>query len=310
MFKRFISLTAEALASLRDGSSSATSVVKDAAAKSGKSIAKFFKVVASSASGALAQARGTAPAPASASSLARSAEDVTFLDLELYLSSQAPLLAGLYNAAATLAMRYREQAQLLLDFGSALRAMGATDGGVEGEALAAVGVATWASSTATYELAVCQTEAFVERLADYVRMCRAVKHMADTRAKASNDVLVTCADVERLRAQLNAIQTLASPTAANDRAQLEVELRTAQATAAEARAYYDKVAAVALAEVERMRGGMAVDFRELLLDFTSAQLRVEQKLSLAWDTVSAKCVQLRTQPEVGGGRASPAMPTV
>jgi hypothetical protein len=44
-------------------------------------------------------------------------QDVAFAELDAYLTAQAPLVALLYNAAANVAGRSREQAQLLLEYG-------------------------------------------------------------------------------------------------------------------------------------------------------------------------------------------------
>jgi hypothetical protein len=136
-----------------------------------------------------------------ASAAARSAEDASFRDLEGYLLGSAPLVTALYNASAVHALRAREQAQLLLDFGAALRALGQTEGGALGDSLSAVGLAAWASSTAEYEAAVCATEALVERLADYVRLARAVRETLDARARASADLADALTHVERLKAR-------------------------------------------------------------------------------------------------------------
>lgn len=110
-----------------------------------------------------------------------SADDAAFASIESYLLGQAGPLTAVYNAAAALAIRYREQAQLLLDHGAALRSLGSTEGGAFGGSLSSVGLSTWAASTAAYEQAVQETELFVERLADHVRGLRATKELLEER---------------------------------------------------------------------------------------------------------------------------------
>ena len=56
-----------------------------------------------------------------------SPDDAAFAEVEAYLLGQAGPLTAVYNAAAALAVRYREQAQLLLDHGAALRSLGGTE---------------------------------------------------------------------------------------------------------------------------------------------------------------------------------------
>ncbi len=112
-----------------------------------------------------------------------SIEDASFASLEAYVLGQAGPLTAVYNASAALAIRYREQAQLLLDHGAALRSLGSTEGGAYGASLSGVGLSTWAASTAAYEQAVQETELWVERLADHVRGLRATRELLEERVR-------------------------------------------------------------------------------------------------------------------------------
>jgi hypothetical protein len=275
-------MSSEAMAFARDGNGATQRTLESGK----KTIVRLLKTAGSVASDAFASVRGSG---ASASGPASSTtHDLAFAELEAYLTTQAPLIALLYNAAATLANRYREQAQLLLEYGQALRALGAAEGGAVGSNLTHVGTACWASSTTAYEQAVCQTESFVEKLADFVRDARAVRSTLDERSRASRQLTAASNDVDRLRALLTALATSAAPTAMRERQTAEADMAMATRAAIDARTYYDKVAAAILSEVERMRASQLASFRTILLDFVSCQHRTELKLANAWEAVAAR----------------------
>ena len=275
-------MSSEAMAFARDGNGTTQRTLESGK----KTIVRLLKTAGSVASDALSSVRGSGAHAGAPSSSAT--HNVAFAELEAYLSTQAPLVALLYNAAATLANRYREQAQLLLEYGQALRALGAAEAGAVGSNLTNVGTACWASSTTAYEQSVCHTEAFVEKLADFVRDARSIRFTLDERARASRQLTAASNDVDRLRALLTALATSAAPNAARERQTAEADMAGAQRAAVDARAYYDKVAASILSEVERMRVNQLVNFRTILLDFVAAQHRTEVKLAAAWESISAK----------------------
>ena len=273
---------------LREGAGSrAEQMVKGGMLKSKVVILQLLAGATSLASGALAQARGT-PTNTSATGVSASAHDLAFVELEAYFSAQAPLVATLYSACAVLSNRYREQAQLLLSHGSALRDLGISEGGALGDSVNIAGVASWAASTTAYEQAVCQTETVVERLADLVRAGRAVKEALVERARASAQLTDMSNEVDRLRAHITALTNSPAPNAGRDRAVAEADISVAQRQATEARAYYDKVAQAFLADAARYRAAMTSDFRELLMGLASTQLRTEEKLKSAWESSSAR----------------------
>jgi len=290
LFKRFISVSPEAMAMLRDGGGShAQALVMGTVDKSKKVILRLFKSATVLASDAYAQARGVSGTVVSGASA--SAQDVAFAEVDAYLAAQAPLVAALYSAAAVLANRYREQAQVLLAYGSALRELGGAeraDAPAEGDALGTVGVASWAASTTSYEQSVCLTEALVEKLADFVRNARAVKDAVAERSRASAQLSDVSAEVDRLRAQLTALGSSASPNAARDRSVAEADMAVAARALVDARAYYGKVSDALLSEVDRLREAMKIDFRTMLLQFAATQVRSEQKLAAAWESIGAK----------------------
>jgi hypothetical protein len=197
-------------------------------------------------------------------------------------------------------VRYRESAQLLLDQGSALRWLSAAESGALGESLATTGVACWASSTASYELAVCSTEACVEKLADYVRQARSLSQLMESRGSSAAALSESLAECDRLRGVVAAAAASSGPKAAEQKAAAEAEFAAAMSASTEARSYYDKVAAAFIVEAERYRAAMKADFQQLLTDFTSSQLRTELKLAAAWDSVAAKTRNLN-----GGRLAAP-----
>lgn len=281
-------MSTEAMAVIREGNSATQRTLQSGK----KTIVALLKTASSAASDAFASVRG-GPGVVTTSS---ATQDVAFAELDAYLTAQAPLVALLYNAAANVASRSREQAQLLLEYGQTLRALGGTEGGAVGASLTSIGTASWAASTTAYEQAVCQTEAFVEKLADYVRDARAIRFTLDERARASRVLSDASSDVDRLRALLTALSSSAAPSAMRDRQAAEAELPGAVRTATDARAYYDKTAASILAEVERTRTNMRADFRAMLLDFTSIQLRTELKLAAAWESIAAKLGGAAPQP--------------
>jgi hypothetical protein len=285
-FRKFISFPPEAFAGLRD--SARTEKVKGVAEEGKKQILKLVKTASVAVQGAIAQARGApnAAAVGSSTSASKTAEDLSFADLETYLLGQAPLLTALYNESASVAVRAREQAQLLLDFGASLRSLGQAEGGPLGTSLASVGLASWAASTAAYEQAVCETELFVEKLADYVRGTRAVKECVESRGKASAELAEAVGEVERLRALIVALGASPTANAIKDKAQAEIDLQIAQKVSADTRAAYDKCAAGVIAEVERLRAGMRADFQGMALDFIAIQVRTELKLAAAWERIA------------------------
>jgi hypothetical protein len=65
----------------------------------------------------------------------------------------------------------------------------------------------------------------------------------------------------------------------------EIDLAAAQKTSADARVFYDKCAAGVIAETERLRTNMRTDFKLMLLDFVSIQVRTEMKLAQAWEKI-------------------------
>ena len=288
-FRKFISFPAEALSSLREGNR--TEQAQALAAEGTKTIMKIVKSAAIQVKDAISQARGNA-ATGLASSGSSSVEDMSFSDLEMYLIGQAPLLTALYNESASVAVRAREQAQLLLDFGAAMRSLGQSESAEVGTpsnvgtSTMAIGLASWASSTAAYEKAVCETELFVEKLADYVRGTRSVKECIDSRSKASSELTEARDLLERLRAQSVALASAPpTPTSGKEKAQNEIDLAAAQKTSADARVYYDKCASGVIAETERLRTNMRTDFKMMLLDFVSIQVRTEMKLAQAWEKI-------------------------
>ncbi len=162
---------------------------------------------------------------------------------------------------------------------------------------------------------MCETELFVEKIADYVRGTRAVKECVDARGKASAELAEAVGEVERLRALIVACAASPSPSAAKDKAQAEMDLSIAQKLSADARTFYDKCAAGVIAEVERLRGGMRGDFKGMLLDFIAVQIRTELKLAAAWERVMADAASaaaaegappLSTLGGGGGGAAGAA----
>jgi hypothetical protein len=255
-----------------------------------KTLVRLLKTASSVAHDAIATVRGGGST--AASSVSASTQDVAFAELDAYLSAQAPLVELLHGAAEKLAQRSREQAALLLEFGHSLRALGTAEGGSIGTNLTTAGTASWASSTTAYEQSVCHMEAFVEKLADYVRDARSIRTTLDERARASHALSEAAGEVDRLRALLTALSSSVAPTAMRDRQAAESELPAAAAAATAARAYYDKTVASVLTEVERKRTCMKTDFRSILLDFVSIQVRTENKLAAAWEVTAQK---------IGGG---------
>jgi hypothetical protein len=161
--RQFISLPAEAFSSLKEAKSGAGAMVQGAAAAATKGVFSMLKVAATTISAAANTATGgrVGTAAGADSHKAKTAEDLSFEEIENYISQQAPLVMALYNRAAGQAVRSREQAQLLLEYGAALRAFGQTEGGALGNALSSSGLAVWAESTANYEAAVEESELFV-----------------------------------------------------------------------------------------------------------------------------------------------------
>lgn len=299
---KFTTLSDASFAALRDASRSASAVVSSAAVAAGTGMLKAIRAAGTAISNAVADARapaggdgaapgapGAAPGSTVSSSAGKSAEDLSFGELETYLLHQAPLITALYNAAAESAVKYREDAQQLLDFGASLRALGTSEGGGLGSSLTAVNLSTWAASTAAYEQAVQESEMWVERLADHVRSSRAVREMIAERQSASAALADALSVVERLRAHITALQASPSASAAADKAKAETELTTAQTVVAEARVYYDKVAAAVIGEVERHRSHLRVDFRSMLLDYAVIQQRTAAKLAAAWEKAVPEC---------------------
>lgn len=282
LLKRFISMSTDAMASVREGNGAAQRTLETGK----KTLVRLLKTASSVAQDAIATVRGGGST--AAASVSASTQDVAFAELDAYLSTQAPLVELLHSAAEKLAQRSREQAQLLLEFGHSLRALGTAEGGAIGANLVNIGTASWAASTTAYEQAVCQSESFVEKLADYVRDARSVRTALDERTRASRVLSEAAGEVDRLRAQLTALASSAAPTAMRDRQACEAELPAATQAATEARTYYGKTVAHVLSEVERRRATMQSDFRSILLDFVSIQLRTENKLAAAWEVMAAK----------------------
>lgn len=295
VFKNFISMPAEPFAALRD--SSRGELVKGVADAGKKTLLRAVKTMRAVVKDALAGrghgAGSGGPGSPASSTGGKNPEDLAFRDMELYLFGQAPLLTSLYNSAAAYAVRAREQAQLLLDFGAALKALGQTEaeGGPAAESFNQVGLAAWASSTAAYEAAVCETEAFVEKLADYVRECRSVRETMEARSRASADRAEALGEVERISALISSLNANPTAQAMKDRMTAESELINAKRIAGEARAEYDNAAQQVVQQVDKMRGAMVGDFRAMLLDFVTIQVRTEVKLAAAWEKVASETGQ-------------------
>lgn len=286
--KKFVTMPYDALAALRDGTRG--EMVKSVVAESRTRVMKLLKTASTTISTTIAEVRGGSGGVSSASAgggytKGSSADDHAFASIEAYLLGQAGPLTAVYNAAAALAIRYREQAQLLLDHGAALRSLGSTEGGAYGGALSSVGLSTWAASTAAYEQAVQETELWVERLADHVRGIRATKEVIEERSRASAAVGEALAEADRLRALVAALGSNPSPAALQQRSFVEVELNQANAAAVEARGYYDKVAAGVLAEVARYQAETRAEFQQLMTEFAAIQHRAQNKLGRGWERI-------------------------
>lgn len=275
--KQFVSLGADAFSALTAAKKSATAMMTGAAAAAGGGVVRLIKTAA----GAIRSvARGRGESSAGAAPKGKSTEDISFEEIEAYMLNQAPIVTALYNQAAAQAVRHREQAQLLLEYGGAIRALGSSEGGALGNALAQSGIALWADSTSSYELSVEESELYVERLADIVRGIRAGKEMLDERTRASSNLADSLAVVESLRARLTALTT--SPAQAADKSRVENELVAAQSAVTSSRAQYDATAANVIAEVERYRSSLRADFTSILLDLTNIYARMADKHATAW----------------------------
>lgn len=311
----FLTAPGDSLSSMKDGGGSRAEALKSAAKEGQRSVLAFVKSATHTVMAKVAEVRGggggpTGPSAGSAGSAssARTADDAAVELLERYTEGQAPLLTAAYNAAAALAIRYREQAQLLLDYGATLRAMGAAEGGAFGSAMAAVGLSTWACSTSAYEQAVQETELIVERLADGVRNCRAMRELFAERARASHALADALGEAERLRTLVSHLSTNPSPAAASQRVVAEAELGAARAAADAARANYDKVAASVASEVGRARSDMRAEYTSLINDFVTVQVRNNQKVASAWERILNEVNGAAIAENGGAGVAALASP--
>jgi len=68
-------------------------------------------------------------------------------------------------------------------------------------------------------------------------------------------------------------------------------MAAAQRASTAAREFYDRAAAGLIGEVERMRAHMRADFKGMLLDFVSVQVRTELKLAQAWQRIEAEAAR-------------------
>lgn len=270
---KFLTLPADQFVLLRDGSSrGAGAAVKDGVSSGGAKMYRFIK-------GKVADARGTS------TNKSRSAEDISFAELEAYLLGQAPLLTVIYNSAVANVSHWREQAQLLLEYGASLKAIGKTEGGPVGGAFASTGTCSWTGSTAAYEQSVEEAELWVERLADTVRNARGVKELVEERQRAGAELADATANVEKLRATITALGSAVTSSAAKDKVAAEGEMGAAQTAAAGAREYYDKVAASVIGEVERVKAVQKGEWRALLVDWATIQVRNNTRLAQAWERI-------------------------
>jgi hypothetical protein len=304
VFKNFISMPPELMASVREGTLSASTVAKNALNSTAKIVVQLFKSATEVASEAVAQVQGKPPST-SAINVSRSAEDACFSELEGYLSAQAPMVVALYNSAAALAARYREEAQLLVCFADAVSLLGREEtsaragsgggggaGGAlgvdngSGAGLVVVGKGLYHWATIVYEQSSCHAEAVVECLADYVRGNKAIRDALDARTAASAAMVGAAAEVDRLKANLQRLGNGGGPSAPQQRAALEQEVGAATARANEARKFYNLAADSLLNDVERHKEAMFTDIKTVLLDFTTAQHRTEAKLLTIWEQIA------------------------
>ena len=313
VLRQFLSLPADAFAALREArsGSGATAAVGAAATAAGKNVFSFMKSVAKDVSAAANAATGGRVGSAAgggsgaggaggAGAKPKSAEDLSFEEVEAYVQLQAPLVTVLYNRAAGAAVRAREQAQLLLEYGAALRALGAAEGGALGGSLSSAGLAVWADSTAHYEAAVAESELLVERLADVVRGIRAAKELLAERSRASGALYEALSAVEAQRARTIALASAPSAAAAAAKPQADADLAAAQVAVTTARDYYNRVAASVITEVDRYRVSLRADFRAMLLDIVHTHARQAAKLQAGWEAsvalLSAAVTQEGAQP--------------
>jgi len=254
------------------------------------SLVKFFKSAAGVASDAVSQVRGEG-ATSSLTSV-KNAQDLAFAELEAYLCTQGPLIVTLYNSAAGLAARYKEEAERQRDFAVALRSLASVEGTTGprtvGDGLNWVGVANYATCTSIYEQACASSELLVEKLADYVRGNQGVRDALEERASASAELVRSSAEVDRLRALITSLGGSHAANAAAEKAKAEAEHANALKRASDARAYHKKACEGLLQDVERMREGLKVDLQGILLDFCLIQLRTEQKISVSWEQILGK----------------------
>jgi sorting nexin-1/2 len=286
-FKKFLTLPSEAMQSLRD--STRNEKVKGIAEKTKVGTLKFIKNAQNTIVSTINEVRGHGTGAtnhaASGITKGKSIEDDAFLQMEAYLAGQSPLINGLYNQAAAMTIRYREQAQLLLDYGASLRALGTTEAGALGASVGAVGLSAWAASTAAYEEAIQETECMVEVLANYVRNGKAIKELMEERSRACIEMNLSLNEVERLRTNINLLAQSMDPKAAQTRAGLEYELKNAIQAATSAREYYDKIAINIVDEVELMQKLMHIEFRAMMVEFVTIQTRNNEKIATAWNRI-------------------------
>jgi Vps5 C terminal like len=140
----------------------------------------------------------------------------------------------------------------------------------------------------------------VERLADVVRGIRAAKELLAERTKASAALHDGLSNVENLRARVAAAANSPSAKANAEKPGLEAELAGAQANVTTLRSTYDKIAASAIAEIDRYRLDLRNDFRSILLDAVHIYSRTASKLAQGWEAaipiLTAAITQEGAQP--------------
>lgn len=286
VLQSFLTDSAEILAGKREGTSTkpsakagaAAGAVKDAAVSGGSKVFSFIKGAVSSDS----KGDDSKPLGASAS---MSAEDLSFSELENYLLQRATLVNSIYTQAAAAVVHWREQAQLLLEYGAGLRGLAGGEGGPLGTSLSATGLSVWTASTASYEQAVQESELWVELLADEVRSSKAIEELIKERRNASSSLADALSAVEKLKAQITALASAATSTAAKEKADAETELGKAVQRVQECRSRYDTVAASAISEVDRYRLHEEKAWKKMMLDWATIQWRNNHKLSMAWEKI-------------------------
>jgi len=231
---------------------------------------------------------------------AKTAEDISFEEVNSYVTELEPLLGAVVRHTQALIKRRRDLTNCFYEFGISFSLLGQAESDALGGALTRFGGVAEKVAIFTNALADGERMYFEEPIKDFMRVITSVKEVLAMRDEKNGQLRAALSDLDAKRVAVMKTAGLAGKD--KQRALAEEEVRKAQERCAVVRTEYDAIARTVLGEVERFKADKYQDFRAILLDYVNLQIAYNERLEQAWGSLiaeleDARSVELARNPE-------------